>query len=341
MELDGRKKKILKTIINEYVDTAEPVSSGSLIKKYPVNLSSATIRNEMLELEKLGYLKKPYSSSGRVPSELGYRYYVEKLISDDRLSVEDIAKIKEKLEKRAYNLEELTKLTCSTISEITHYTSIAIGPDKSNDKIDRIEFIRLKTNVIMVLIITDLGLVKESVIKFDQNISDETISELKILFTNKLVGHSLKIIEGSIDDYIIDEVNIGLDIIKKVIDEINNVIEENFIHIDQNMTQLGNPEFADNELREEYLRILKDPKVIVETIDDDNNDISIRIAGEKDGLENFSVISLRPKLNNIDIGTISVLAPKRMDYKKVVLTMKALLDELSSGLYDEDADEDI
>lgn len=338
MELDGRKKKILKTIINEYVDTAEPVSSGSLIKKYPVNLSSATIRNEMLELEKLGYLKKPYSSSGRVPSELGYRYYVEKLISDDRLGVEDIAKIKEKLEKRAYNLEELTKLTCSTISEITHYTSIAIGPDKSNDKIESIEFIRLKPNVIMVLIITDLGLVKESVIKFDQDISNETISELKILFTNKLVGHNLKTIEGSIDDYIIGEVNVGLDIIKKVIDEINNVIEESFIHIDPNMTQLENPEFADNDLREEYIRILKNPKIIVEGLEDDTDDISIKIAGEKDGLENFSVVSLRPRLNNMDIGTISVLAPKRMDYKKVVLTMKVLLEELSSALYDEDDD---
>ena len=132
MELDNRKEKILKSLIDEYIETADPVSSAGLISKYPLNISSATVRNEMLELEKMGYLEKPYSSSGRVPSKMGYRYYVDKLILDEKLSSSDLKLIRKNLGQKVINLEELTKITTATISEITHYTSIAIT---SKDKL--------------------------------------------------------------------------------------------------------------------------------------------------------------------------------------------------------------
>ena len=122
-ELDKRKKKLLQTIIEEYIETAEPVSSGNLVKQ--LECSSATIRNEMAELEKNGFLEKPHTSAGRVPSQKGYRYYVDELIRDDKLTKKEMEFIKEKLETKVNALEDLAKIATTTLSEITHYTTIS------------------------------------------------------------------------------------------------------------------------------------------------------------------------------------------------------------------------
>ena len=124
--LDDRKRKILQAIVEEYIESAEPVSSGSLVKA--LNCSSATIRNEMAELEQEGYLDKPHTSAGRIPSQQGYRYYIDELLTEDKLTLREITYIKEKLETKVNELEDLTKIATTTISEITHYTTIAIGP---------------------------------------------------------------------------------------------------------------------------------------------------------------------------------------------------------------------
>lgn len=144
MDIDNRKEKILKAIIEEYIDSAEPVSSAILISKYPIKLSSATIRNEMAELEKLGLIQKPYTSAGRIPSELGYRYYVDKLVEAAELSKEEICIIRDMLEERSSTLDELLNVASTTLSELTHYTSIAVGPDITEDKIKDVEFILLR-----------------------------------------------------------------------------------------------------------------------------------------------------------------------------------------------------
>lgn len=123
-----KKEKILQAVIDEYIQSAEPVSSGSIAGKYSLNYSSATIRNEMADLEKEGYLDKPHTSSGRVPSALGYRLYVDELLKEDNISLEEIKYIKSKLETRVNEMEELTKIATNTLSEITHYTTVAIGP---------------------------------------------------------------------------------------------------------------------------------------------------------------------------------------------------------------------
>ena len=125
---DERKKRILQAINDEYISTAEPVSSGALVQKYELDCSSATIRNEMAELEKSGYLDKPQTSSGRVPSAQGYRLYVDELLKEDDISLEEIKYIQSKLETRVNEIEELIKIATNTLSEVTHYTSVSVGP---------------------------------------------------------------------------------------------------------------------------------------------------------------------------------------------------------------------
>lgn len=124
--LDKRKKEILQAVIDEYINTAEPVSSATLVNKYGLDYSSATVRNELAELEDNGYLDKPHTSSGRVPSEKGYRFYVDELINDEDISVEEIKYIQNKLSTKVNEIEDLTKIATTTLSEITHYTTVAI-----------------------------------------------------------------------------------------------------------------------------------------------------------------------------------------------------------------------
>lgn len=124
--LDKRKKEILQAVIDEYINTAEPVSSATLVNKYGLDYSSATVRNELAELEDNGYLDKPHTSSGRVPSEKGYRFYVDELINDEDISLEEIKYIQNKLSTKVNEIEDLTKIATTTLSEITHYTTVAI-----------------------------------------------------------------------------------------------------------------------------------------------------------------------------------------------------------------------
>ncbi len=128
--LDKRKKEILQAVIDEYINTAEPVSSATLVNKYGLDYSSATVRNELAELEDNGYLDKPHTSSGRVPSEKGYRFYVDELINDEDISLEEIKYIQNKLSTKVNEIEDLTKIATTTLSEITHYTTVAIRTQK-------------------------------------------------------------------------------------------------------------------------------------------------------------------------------------------------------------------
>lgn len=269
MELDNRKEKILKSLIDEYIETADPVSSAGLISKYPLNISSATVRNEMLELEKMGYLEKPYSSSGRVPSKMGYRYYVDKLILDEKLSSSDLKLIRKNLGQKVINLEELTKITTATISEITHYTSIAITSKDIKEVVISVEFIRIGLDTIMVLIITDKGRVKETIIKFDKELSDDVLTDLRRLFSKKIIGKPLEVIPKSIEEYIKEEVKIGIEIISKIIEEINKVILQNMIYIEGATESFKLPELSDDEVKHEYLNILNNIDEIDKYLEDE------------------------------------------------------------------------
>lgn len=140
--LDNRKKKILQAIIEEYIETAEPVSSGNLAGD--LDCSSATIRNEMAELEHIGFLEKTHTSSGRIPSQKGYRYYVDQLIREDNLTQQEMQIIKERLETKVNGLEDLARIATTTLSEITHYTTVSVGPDMNNHTIIDIKFILLR-----------------------------------------------------------------------------------------------------------------------------------------------------------------------------------------------------
>lgn len=324
--LDDRKKKVLQAIVEEYVNTAEPVSSSSITNNYELNYSSATIRNEMANLEKSGYLEKTHTSSGRIPSEKGYRYYVDELLKDDNISIEEVKYISQKLETKVNEIDELTKITTSTISEITHYTTVAIGPSTQDLLIEEVKFVLLGPRMLMAIILTNTGMVKETIIKFDEDITEKQVETINYMFNQKLKGQPIEIIDAPLEEYLIKEMKYSVKVIRPIIEQIKKVIsQERQIYLQGANKAFDLPEFNSLEVAKNFVNILDTKEVMQDMLDSGfAQDINVYIGDENEQkeLKDFSVITFKHKVNGKDLGTIGIIGPKRMDYSKVISVMK-------------------
>ncbi len=326
--MDERKKKILQAVIDEYVNTAEPVSSAALVEKYGLNYSSATVRNELAELEKNGYLDKTHTSSGRVPSEKGYRFYVDELVKEDDISLEEMKYIQSKLSTKVNEIEDLAKIATSTLSEITHYTTVAIGPKAETQLIEEIKFVLLGTRMLMVVIVTDSGLVKETIIKYDEDITPGQVETLNNLFNAKLKGKPLSKIDKPMEEYIFSEIKYSIKVIKPIIEQINKIIDEaETIYLEGANRAFDLPEFKSLELAKNFVNVLDEKEAMLEILDSGvAKDINVYIGDEndKEELKDFSVVTFKHSVGNKELGTIGIIGPKRMNYSKVISVMKYL-----------------
>ncbi len=324
--LDDRKKEILQAVIDEYINTAEPVSSATLVTKYGLNYSSATVRNELAELEDKGYLDKTHASSGRVPSEKGYRFYVDELMKDDDITLEEIKYIQSKLSTKVNEIEELTKIATTTLSEVTHYTTVAIGPRADAQIIQELKFVLLGTRMLMVVIMTENGLVKETIIKYDEDITESQVETLNNLFNSKLKGKPLSRIDKPMEDYILSEIEYSVKVIKPVIEQINKVVEEeNKIYLEGATKAFNLPEFKSLEIAKNFMNVLDEKELVLDVLESGvAKDINIYIGDENENeqLKDFSIVTFKHSIGNKDLGTIGIIGPKRMDYSKVISVMK-------------------
>ena len=330
--LDDRKKRILQAIVDEYVNTAEPVSSGAISKKKGLDFSSATIRNEMSELEKSGYLEKTHTSSGRIPSVKGYRLYVDELLKEDNISLEEIKYIKEKLQIKADQIEDLTKIASNTLSEITHYTTVAIGPKVTKQIIKEIKFVLLGSRMLMAVILTNTGMIKETIINFGEDIYEDQIETINLLFNSKLQGKPLEKINEPLNEYIFTEMKSSASMIKTIIEQLNKVIyEESKLYLEGTNKSFDLPELSKAETARNFINILENKSEVVDLLDKEiSKDINVYFGDELDGenLKDFSIVTL--KSDEKDLGTIGIIGPKRMNYSKIISVMRyiqRLIDE--------------
>ena len=327
--LDDRKKRVLQAIVEEYINSAEPVSSGTIVKKHNIQCSSATIRNDMMELEQIGLLDKPHTSAGRVPSPKGYRFYVDKLLKEDNISFEEINYIKSKLQNKVNEIEELTKIVTNTLAEVTHYTSLAIGPKAEVQNIEDIKFVLLGRNILMAVILTDAGIIKETIIKFENEITQSQVDDLNYIFNVKLYGKPLT------EEYIMSEMNSQLNIIKPILKQINKVLSENSkLYLEGQNKVFDYPEFKEADVARNFLNLL-DEKDIVENIiaNGISKDVNVYIGDEQEdkNFKNLSLITFKHELDGKELGTIGIIGPTRMDYSKVISIMKYISKYLNGG----------
>ena len=323
--LDDRKKKVLQAIVEEYINTAEPVSSNALTTNHGLDCSSATIRNEMADLEKAGYLDKTHTSSGRIPSEKGYRYYVDELLKEDDISLEEIKYISDKLETKVNEIEDLTKIAANTISEVTHYTTVSIGPKANSQIIEEIKFVLLGSRMMMAVILTDSGLIKETIIKFDEDVTEKQIETINYMFNKKLKGQPIETIDRPLEEYLYDEMTYSVNVIKPIIEQIKKVLAEEHIYLEGTNRSFDLPEFNSLDVAKNFINVLDTKELVTDMLDSGfADDIHVYIGEEnkKEELKDFSVVTFKHKVNGKDLGTIGIIGPKRMDYSKVISVMK-------------------
>lgn len=333
--LNDRKKEILQAIIEEYIQTAEPVSSNAIVQKYNLDCSSATVRNEMAVLEKEGYLDKPHTSAGRVPSAKGYRFYVDELLKEDTLSLEEIIYLQSKLQTKVNQIEDLTKITTTTLSEITHYPTISIGPNKHNQIIEDIKFVLLGSRTMMAIILTDAGIVKETIIKFDEDITEDQVKTLNYMFNNKLKGSKLDEINVPMEEYIFSEMNESLNVINPILGEIKKVInEQEDIFLEGTNKVFELPEFKSLETAKNFINALDEKELMIDTLNSgiaDDINVYIGDENENEDLKDFSIITFNHKVHGKSVGTIGIIGPKRMDYAKVISVLKYINRKMNQG----------
>ncbi len=335
MEMDERKIKILQAIVNDYINTAEPVGSRTIAKKYNLGVSSATIRNEMADLEEMGYLEQLHSSSGRIPSNDGYRLYVDKLMQIPNLSPEEMYMIKSHIIDAAlFEVDKIIKQSVCLLSELTKLTSIVRTPSVKKGYIKHVQLINIESNInILLLIIIDSGIIKNNLIKVGRTLSDDTLVKLSNILNARLKNLSAEQINLEVINNLRNDFKGYEDIFDHVIsalyDSLNSV--DNSDIYTQGATNIFNyPEYKNVEKAREFLSMM-DNKDKVSSLLNSNSNISVKIGKENytEGAEDCSVVCAVYSLNERPIGEIGVIGPTRIPYSKVISILANIVKEMN------------
>ena len=337
MLLDERKKRILEAVIEEYNATAEPVGSTKIANDYKLGFSPATIRNEMANLEELGYLEQPHVSAGRVPSSLGYRFYVDSIMQEKKLTPTEKQLIDQMLKEDVTKFETLIKEASNIIARLTNYASIAIGPAMDNCKVEEIKLVKIGQDRLMIVILADNGIIKESIIKYTGQIPEENIEIFNNYLNYKLRGMNFNDIYDNINEYVEGELyNISTNIVPLVV-ELNNLLVNNNaeIYMDGTKNLLNLPELKKEETLKNFLNIIETQDALKEMLKNGyDGNINVYIGQENafEDLKDFTIITYKQKINDKEIGTIGLIGPKRMDYKKVIPVIKYVGDAIQEKI---------
>lgn len=325
--LDDRKLRVLYAIINSYVNSAEPIGSRTITKQYDLGVSSATIRNEMSDLEELGYLNKPHSSAGRVPSDKAYRLYVNEILKKQKPKIDLIKKdeIKKILAKESREIEQLLQSSAKVLSSITSYTALAISPQLKGSKIKHIQLIPIDAKQMLMVLVTNSGIVRNSIFRLNMEIPEDQIIIISNFLNDKLKGLSIDEIGEEISDGIIREIYDY----KAIIDGIIPIISQSMEDIDNvdlyadGITKILNfPEYKDLEKAKSFISFIEDKDLVVDILLNDSlsHDMDITIGSENiyDAIKDCSLITTTYKLGERTIGKIGIIGPTRMDYLELM-----------------------
>ena len=338
MELDERKKKILQAVIRNYLETGEPVGSRTISKYTDLNLSSATIRNEMADLEEMGYILQPHTSAGRIPSDKGYRFYVDAMMEEKH---RETVEMQELLVERQDKMETLLKQVARVLAHNTRYATMISAPQTKRSKVKFIQLSRVDSHQILAVIVIEGNVIKNNILSVDEELSDETLLKLNILLNTNLNGLSIDEISLGMISVMKQQAGIHSDIVSEVIDAVAEAIraeEDLEIYTSGTNNIFRYPELAEQEKASELINTFEEKQqlgeLLQETSDNaENTGIQVYIGEESpvQSMRDCSVVTATYELGDGMKGTIGIVGPKRMDYDKVVGTLRTIqtqLDEL-------------
>ena len=338
-ELDERKRKILKAIIQTYLETGEPVGSRTISKYTDLNLSSATIRNEMSDLEEMGYILQPHTSAGRIPSDKGYRLYVDELMREKE---QEVADIKNMVIEKTDRMEKVLQQVVKVLASSTNYATLITGPEYHRNKVKFIQLSKVNEEQLLAVIVVEGNLVKNQMIDLDETINDEQILKLNLLLNTQLNGLTIEEINLGMLKKMKEQAGIHSGIISKVVDTVAEAIavsEEDVPVYTSGATNIFKyPELSDNTKASELIYTLEEKKMLTNLVTDSldrdaDGDIKVYIGEETpvESMKDCSVVTATYELRDGAKGTIGIIGPKRMDYEKVVETIKNIKTQLDDA----------
>ncbi len=342
LELTERKRKILYAIIRNYLETGEPVGSRTISKYTDLNLSSATIRNEMSDLEEMGYIIQPHTSAGRIPSDKGYRLYVNELVEEKTAQVSTMNSL---MIAKTNRMEEILKQVVKLLASRTNYTTMISAPSYRGNKVKFIQLSRLNARQLLNVVVIEGNIVKNHILDLDEEITEEQVLKLNLLLNTRLNGLTLADINLGLISNIKEEAGSHVQVVNDVLDTIADVIRA---ETDENMeiyTSGANnifryPELADTERASMLINTIEEKSMLADFIKDSeqkelSGETGIKVyigeEGPVESMKDCSVVTATYELGDGLQGTIGIIGPKRMDYEKVMnnlKTFKASLGEL-------------
>lgn len=338
MELDERKCKILQAVIRNYLETGEPVGSRTISKYTDLNLSSATIRNEMSDLEEMGYIIQPHTSAGRIPSDKGYRFYVDTMLEEKEREVEELKGL---LTEKDEKMDTLLKRVARVLATNTNYAAMITAPQYRGNKLKFIQLSRVDAHQLLAVIVVEGNVIKNTILNVDEALDDETMLKLNILLNTHLNGLSIEEINLAMIAALKQQAGIHSSIVSDVIDAVAEAIksdEDLKIYTSGTNNILKYPELTDNrEKASELINVFEEEQALTELVQENLSDetgtgIHVYIGNEMpvQSMKDCSVVTATYELGDGMRGTIGIIGPKRMDYDKVIGTLKTLMNQLDT-----------
>ena len=327
--LDERKRKILRAIIEDYIADAEPVGSRTIAKKHNLGISSATIRNEMADLEMLGYLEQPHASSGRIPSAKGYRFYVDSLMQPQKLSREDIEIINLWYQSKVRQVEEIFHETTKLLSQITSNISLLSVPQAAQHIFKYLQFLPLDEKRAIVVIVTDAGLIENKILKIPNDLNLRDLERIAAAINNRLSGLTFEAIQSSA---LKDEIKKNLLADPELFEAALNLLKQTLaaerkpkLYLGGTTQVLNQPEFRDVDKVKGLLKMLEEERLLYDMLHIDKSDGVVVTIGQESsftGIHDCSVVKATYCLEGKVVGAVAVLGPTRMEYGKVMTVLE-------------------
>ena len=353
MDLDERKLKILQAIIRNYLETGEPVGSRTISKYTDLNLSSATIRNEMADLDELGYIVQPHTSAGRIPSKKGYRLYVDQMLAEkeEKLdhATQEVKEMHQMLLEKEDKMESILKQMAKMLAVNTNYATLVTAPQVKGNKIKFLQLSRVDVGQLLATIVVEGNVIKNNMIHVEESLDDETLLKLNILLNTNLNGLPIEDINLAMITKLKQQAGIYDGIIAEVMDAVAAVIRENDdieIYTSGANNIFKYPELSDNQRASELINTLEEKQMLTELVqdsmtDENNTGIQVYIGNETpvQTMKDCSVVTATYELEEGVKGTIGIIGPRRMDYDKVISTLTTLKSQLDT-IYKKDDDKE-
>lgn len=334
--LTDRQLLILQTIIDDFVETAQPIGSRAISKKSEITISAATIRNVMADLEEMELLEKTHTSSGRIPSEKGYRYYVDHVISPTIKGIE-VGIIKDIMQNDLMEYEQIVQMSADVLSKLTNYTTIILGPNVDNTTLKQIQIITLTPQSAVAILVTNSGHVEHRSFTIPPGIQTVDIEKMVNVLNERLVGIPIAQLGHKLETEVYGLLKKHLNHHEKLYDYLKSVIsydEDAKLYVGGQSNILIQPEFQDVHKIYEFYNMMEDETALIELLKVKHDGLHISIGNENknEAIKNFSLITSSYSLGLGQLGTIALIGPTRMEYRKVIPLLQGLSNEMAELL---------